>query len=264
MSALARTAIAAAFHRELAATRANRFLYAHIGLATVAGFLPLLTPDDVVRSAPLWALHAVLYCLSLSAVLLGLSSAHGEADELPLLFAQPAPRAAWLTGKAAALALVLLPASVMLVAPVVVLTASVVTFAMLAAAASGVTLALAIVGLGVGCWIRDPVRALLTSLAVWFVLLFGTDLLLLAVAGAPWVPNHPGLWAALLMINPLDALRIGVMFDLEQAAFAGLDAGVLVGWWLAHGWTWLALVVLAWTAGGLCTALAGASRRLDA
>ena len=52
-------------------------------------------------AAPLWVLQAVLYCLSLSSLLLGLSSAHAEAEEFPLLFAQPAPRWAWLLGKAA-------------------------------------------------------------------------------------------------------------------------------------------------------------------
>ena len=47
------------------------------------------------------------------------------------------------------------------------------------------------------------------------------------------------------MANPLDALRVTVIFDVEHAAFAGLDGGGLVAWWLAHGWAWLALVVAA-------------------
>ena len=71
------------------ANRVNRFLHVHLALAAVAGLLPLFTPDDAPSAAPLWVLHAVLYCLSLSALLLGLSSAHGEADEFPLLFTQP-------------------------------------------------------------------------------------------------------------------------------------------------------------------------------
>src|SRR5690349_15983738 len=82
----------AACLRELAANRVNRFLHVHLALAASAGLLPLFTPDDVANAAPLWVLHAVLYCLSLSALLLGLSSAHGEADEFALLFTQPAPR----------------------------------------------------------------------------------------------------------------------------------------------------------------------------
>src|SRR6476469_6419868 len=112
-----RAAVAAACQRELAANRVNRFLHVHLALAASAGLLPLFTPDDIASAAPLWVLHAVLYCLSLSALLLGLSSAHGEADEFPLLFAQPAPRWAWLLGKSAAIALLLTAAALLLVLP---------------------------------------------------------------------------------------------------------------------------------------------------
>ena len=267
MSAFAtaiRAAAAAAFTRELAANRVNRFLQAHLALAAAAGLLPLLTPDDAAAAAPLWLLHGVIYCLSLSALLLGLSSAHAEADEFPLLFAQPAPRWAWLLGKASGLALVLAFALVPLAGPTALAGGASWALAGLAAAAFGVTLAIAAVGLGVGFWVRDRVRGLLTGLAIWFALLFGTDLLLLAVSGTPWIQERSGLWVALLMGNPLDALRITVLFDVEQAAFAGLDAGGLVRWWLANGWTWLAIVAAAWTVSGFSAGLAGARRRIDA
>ena len=66
------------------------------------------------------------------------------------------------------------------------------------------------------------------------------------------------------MGNPLDAFRITVLFNVEQAAFAGLDAGALVRWWLAHGWLWLTLLLLVWTAGSFVIGLVGARRRLDA
>ncbi len=259
-----RAAVAAACQRELAANRVNRFLHVHLALAASAGLLPLFTPDDIASAAPLWVLHAVLYCLSLSALLLGLSSAHGEADEFALLFTQPVPRWAWLLGKAAGLSVVLIPASVLLVLPAAFGGGLTPGLAGLAAAASGITLALAAIGLAVGFWVRDPVRSLLTALGIWFVLLFGTDLLLLALSGAPWLQERPALWVALLMANPLDALRITVIFDVEHAAFAGLDGGGLVAWWLAHGWGWLALVVGLWTIAGFTSGLAGARRRLDA
>ena len=259
-----RAAIAAACQRELAANRVNRFLHVHLVLAASAGLLPLFTPDDVQSAAPLWVLHAVLYCLSLSALLLGLSSAHAEADEFAVLFTQPVPRWAWLLGKAAGLSVVLIPASMLLVLPAVFGGGLTPGLAGLAASASGITLALAAIGLAVGFWVRDPVRSLLTALGTWFVLLFGTDLLLLALSGAPWLQRRPDLWVAVLMSNPLDALRVTVIFDVEHAAFAGLDGGGLVAWWLAHGWLWLAFVVGLWTTAGFATGLAGARRRLDA
>lgn len=260
----ARAACGAAFRRELAALRLNRFLHVHLGLAGIAGLLPLFTPGDVAASAPWWVLQAVLYCLSLSTLLLGLSSAHGETDEFPLLFAQPAPRWAWLSGKAAGLAVLVVPAAALLVAPSAVLGGANVALALIALATAGVSLALATCGLAIGFWVRDPVRGLLVTLGVWFTLLFGTDLVLLALAGAPAMHAYPALWVVPLMLNPLDALRVTVIFTMEDTATAGGLAGGLPAWWLAHATRWLGGLLLVWTAAAFLTGLAGARRQLDA
>jgi hypothetical protein len=66
------------------------------------------------------------------------------------------------------------------------------------------------------------------------------------------------------MLNPLDALRVTVLFSIDNAAPAGLDSGALAGWWIAHGGQWLAIVLVVWIAAGLAAGLAGAERRLDA
>ena len=63
-------------------------------------------------------------------------------------------------------------------------------------------------GLAIGFWMRDSVRGLIASVAAWMVFLFGTDLLLLALAGAPLLQQNPDLWIAPLMANPLDAFRV--------------------------------------------------------
>lgn len=254
----------AAFRRELSANRLNRFLHAHLAFALAAGLSPLFTPDEISNAAPWWVLQAVLYCLSLSALLLGLNSAHGEADEFPLLFSQPAPRSVWLAGKAAGLAALLVPAAVLLVVPAAIAGGLTTRLLAIAAASAGLTLALSALGLGIGFWVRDSVRGLLAALGVWFMLLFGTDLVLLAVAGETWVHDYPAFWVAPLMLNPLDALRVTVLFSIENAAPAGLDADALVGWWVANAGLWLVLLLLLWTTAGLAAGLAGARRRLDA
>ena len=264
MTTLASSAFGAAFRRELAANRLSRFLHAHLSFSLVAGLLPLFTPDDAVDAAPWCALQAVLYCLSLSSVLLGLNAAHGETDEFPMIFTQPAPRWAWLTGKAAALGAVLLPAALLLIVPSALVGGLTVPLAGVAAAAAGLTLALASLGLGLGFWVRDHVRGLLAALGIWFVLLVGTDLLLLSFAGAEWIHRHPAIWTAPLMLNPLDALRVTVLFSIENAAPAGLDSSALARWWIAHGVLWLVPLLFVWTIAGLAAGLAGALRKLDA
>ena len=255
--------VLATFHREVAEHRLNRFLHVHLALSAVIGLLPLFTPDATGRAAPIWVLQGVLYCLSLSALLLGLSAAHGDADEFALLFTQPISRGAWLGGKVAALAMLVWPAAALLVLPAAMTSGLSLTLITIAAASAGVCLALALLGLAIGFWVRDPVRGLLLALGLWFALLFGTDLALLAVSGASWVPQYQAAWVVPLMVNPLDALRVMVLFSLEQTAPAGIGSGWLVSWWLAHGGAWLALLLSAWTMAAFAIGLCGAGRRGD-
>lgn len=253
----------AAFRREIAEHRLNRFLHVHMALCASVALLPLFTPDAAARSAPAWVLQAVLYCLSLSALLLGLSAAHGDADEFPVLFTQPVSRGAWLGGKAMALAAMLAPASVLLVLPTALTSGLSAALGFVAAAAAGVCIALALLGLAVGFWVRDHVRGLLLALGLWFGLLFGMDLLLLALSGAPWVQTHPAAWVLPLMVNPLSALRVTMLFGLEQTAPASIGTGTLVRWWLANGGVWLSILLSAWMFGSFGLGLLGARRRLD-
>jgi Cu-processing system permease protein len=256
--------IDAAVRRELAEQRLNRFLHVHMTLCGVTGLLPLFTPDAVDRSAPAWVLQAVLYCLSLSSLLLGLSAAHGDADEFPVLFTQPIGRATWLAGKSLALGALIVPASILTVAPAALTSGVTSILLAVCAAAAGVCVSLALLGLAVGFWVRDHVRGLLLALGMWFALLFGTDLLLLAVSGSTWVQRHADIWALPMMINPLSALRVTMLFAMERTAPISVGAGPLVAWWLQHTGVWLACVTAAWTAGMFAFSAAGARRRLDA
>ena len=255
--------IDATFRREIAEHRLNRFLHVHLTLCALTGLLPLFTPDAAARSAPAWVLQAVLYCLSLSSLLLGLSAAHGDADEFPMLFTQPAGRATWLAGKGVALAVLLGPASILTITPAALTSGVTPSLMFVGAAAAGVCLVLALLGLAIGCWVRDHVRGLLVALGAWFMLLFGVELLLLAISGSPLVQQHPSTWAVPLMLNPLSALRVTMLFTLERTAPASIGTGALVGWWLSHGGLWLGGVLAAWGAATFGLGVAGARRRLD-
>ncbi len=243
-----RDVVLAAAQREWHGHRLNRFLHAHLALVAVAGLLPLLTPGEaLVRGATWWLMHAVLYAVSLSALLLGLSSAHAEADEREWILVQPAGIAPWLVGKAAMLVLLVTLAAGLLILPTWVVGGGSAGLGLMAGAAAAVSAVFVLLGFAVGCWVKDGVTGLIAAVAAWFALLYGSDLLLLGMAGAPWLQAHPDVFVGVLMANPLDAFRVGVLFAVERAAFSGMAAGRLAGWWHAHPALWLGMLSALWS-----------------
>lgn len=259
-----RGVVGAALRREWLSHRLNRFLYSHVALVLVVGALPLLTPGDGFSlGAAWWLLHGVLYAVSLSSLLLGLSSAHAEAEEYVWIMGQPAGIGPWLTGKVAGLVLLTGGSTALICAPVMAMGGGTRALAVVTVGAVGISAVCALVGFALGFWVRDGVRGLIAAVAGWFVMLFGVDLLLLALAGAPWVQANPDVWIALLMANPLDAFRITVLFSVERAAFSGLGAGALTNWWSANAVMWLGVLCLVWVMLGGLLAWLGLRRRTD-
>ena len=180
------------------------------------------------------------------------------------MLGQPGGVGPWLAGKAAALFALLSVAAGLLVLPTMLAGGLSRELTIAAGGAAGVSVVCGFAGLALGFWIRDPIRGLIAAVTMWLVLLFGTDLVLLAVAGAAVTQQHPDLWVAPLMANPLDAFRVTILFSVENAAFSGLDAGRLANWWVRHAPLWLGCVFALWATGAALTAWLGARRRLDA
>jgi len=267
MTAIAATdarAATATLAREFLSYRINRFLYLHVGLMFTVGMLALLAPPEAASTATSWwVMNGMVYVGSLSALMLGLSSAQAEAEEFSMLLTQPLRIGYWVAGKCAGLLCVVAPAAALLVLPTLVTAGidSLLIGAAIAAAAVGVLLAW--IGLAIGFWIQDPVRGLITALAVWCLLLFGADLLLILIGGSDWIHTHRGPWVATLMLSPLDSYRVTLLFVTENAAFSGADLHPLTRWWLNHPASWLAICVGGWSALATFLAVTGATRRRD-
>lgn len=254
----------ASVQREWLSHRLNRFLYAHVLLVLASGSLPLLSPGEALgRGAPWWLMHAVLYAVSLSAVLFGLSSSQAEAEEMPWILGQPTGIGTWLAGKSAALVGIVALSTALLGLPAAIAGAGSPELVTTVAGASSVCVVCALLGFALGMWVRDPVRGLAAALGMWLALLFGVDLLLLAIAGSPWVQGNPDLWTLPLMASPLDAFRLTVLFEVEKAAFVGLQPARLAGTWAEHSALWLMTLTATWSTVALTAAWLGARRRLD-
>jgi hypothetical protein len=255
----------ATFQREWFSLRYNRFLYWHIALLVALGLLALVSPPEAAaRGAAWWIQQVVVFAVSLSSLLLGYSSSHAEAEEWPLLLTHPLPIGSWICGKALALVTVTFPSAFLLVLPTLMTGHADALLGYVGSAAGGLSVLFALLGLALGLWVRDPVRGLICSIALWLVLLVGTDLLLVMLAGNPWIQRNSAWWVAPLMINPLDAFRVTVLFSVEKTAFSGINESGLTRWWIAHAGLWLGVCLLLWSAAALSLTLRGMQRRPDA
>ena len=117
---------------------------------------------------------------------------------------------------------------------------------------------MALLGLAIGFWVRDHVRGLLLALGLWFGLLFGIDLLLLALPGCRGCSSSPTIWVLPLDVQSAAALRVTVLFGLEHDGAGRHRRGAVVGLVARHGGLWLAPLLTAWMRGRLRAGVAGA------
>lgn len=223
------------------------------GAALLAGIAPLLadTGPAVGETAPYFLLQAILYLVPLFALLIGAGSAQSDQEERVFFFSQPAGRGASALGKFFALWALISLALVLLVLPSAIgdsALAPLVFLWLLAVGAGGVFLGL---GLAAGFSTNDRVKAHLAALCVWLVFLAGFDLAALAGANFPSIQKMASLWIALLMVNPLDSLRIGALFSMGRVPFDASQVPALAQWWLAHPGISFAAVSVFWMTAAL-------------
>jgi len=238
--------------REFRAALLNRYVQVFSVLALGGGFAAI-TVSESPGAAAFFLLQIALYFVSLFALLAGVSAARAEAEEWPILFAQPAPRWACVIGKFAALCAIFSGLLALLFAPALFSEESPAALAQLYAQTLALAAVFGSIGLCAGFLASDRVQGLIISVSAWLFLLFGVDLV--ALLAAQWAPLHaqPDAWVALLMLNPLDAFRIQALFALEQIPAEAADKTPLAGWWLTHAGLWLAILSAAWTAALLLT-----------
>jgi len=238
-------AFGACFLREIRAALLNRFVYLYSGAMLCSG-LAALAGEHAGDTSPYFLLQAILYLVPLFALLIGTGSAQSDQEERVFLLTQPIPRWSIVLGKFAALWSLLSVAGGLLLVPSAFGDAGLGSLGILwgnAVLISGVFLAL---GLAAGFSTSDRVKAHLAALCGWILLLAGFDLLALAAAHVSSITVHEAAWVSVLMVNPLDALRIGALFSLDQIPFDASQAPAIARWWIGHPETWVAAICTLW------------------
>lgn len=251
----------AIIRREVQTTLHNQFVQIFAGLVLAGGGGTVLLSERP-EAVPFGLLLLFLYVVPLFGLLIGVSAAHEEHDERSFLWSYPVPRAAFVLGKTATLAVAL---SLVLLLPLVPAAAVMVSFGALALL-WGLGSALVVVsvsaGVTVGQYTENRARGLMAALVVWFGAFTLYDALALIGAGIEVLQGWPVLWVGFLLLNPVDAVRLAGLFGLENVPFIAPGEAAWVaemGTWMP---AWVAGLAVAWTA-FLLTLACRRLRRMD-
>ncbi len=213
--------VAAVFFWELRGGLHNRFLQL-FALACVMGGSALWAASPGQQMLPLVLIQALLFFGSLFAFLTGWGSGQQARAQGPFLFAQPVSPAELVGGKllgaavscALVLALFMGPSAVRSGAPGPLLG--------LGALGFGFLVVCALAGLCIGL-LASPLPGLMGVLLAWALTVAGWELGLLALSEGAWLQQSPGLFVALLLLNPAGAFRLGAMIGLEAVPFDAVE-----------------------------------------
>lgn len=232
--------------REIHAAIINRYLQVFAALALLAGVAAFLFSEDA-NATGFFIVQIALYFVSLFAVLAGVSSAQTEREEWPLLLSQPVPRGAYIVGKFCASLAMFAVVLLLLFGPAVFAGASLNMLARLFVETLLLAAAFLAIGLAAGFAAHDRAQALIIGVSAWLFLLIGVDMLALFAARWPLLQGVPDLWAATLMMNPLDAFRIEALFALQQIPAEAANKTPLANWWIGHAGAWFAAIAIFWS-----------------
>ncbi len=251
----------AILRREATTTFHNRFVQI-FAMIVIGGSIAVGALSGRPSAIPFGLLLLFLYVVPLFGLLIGVSAAHEEHDERAFLWSQPVPRSIYVLGKTAtlvgALAVVLLTALV----AAAVGGATPGTLALLWGLGVALVLVSVSGGVAIGQYTNGRARGLMMALTLWFGAFALYDALALALSSVEAMQNLPVVWVSLLLLNPVDAVRLTGLFGLENVPFSAPGEAA----WMADLLTWLpawtAVLTVAWT--GLLLLLACRHlRRLD-
>jgi ABC-type transport system involved in multi-copper enzyme maturation permease subunit len=247
------TPIRAVLLREFRAALVNRYFQVFAALSLLGGIAATVFTEDQ-NSVPFLLLQLSLYFVSLFALLAGVSSAQGEREEWPLLFAQPVPRGVYSLGKFTAYLSIFALVLLLLFLPGIITGSSPIQLALLYSQTLLLVGTFLALGLAAGVVTRDRPQALIAGVTAWLLLLFALDLVALFAARLWFMQKFPDIWVALLMLNPLDSFRIEALFSLEQIPAEAASKTALATWWIEHARLWFSLISICWSAGLLLLA----------
>ncbi len=237
----------AIIRREVQTTLHNQFVQI-FAVLVLAGGLATAFLSGRPEAVPFGLLLLFLYVVPLFGLLIGVSTAHEEHDERAFLWSHPVPRSAFILGKAATLVVALALVLLLPLIPAAIAAPSFGALALLWGLGAALVVVSVSAGVAVGQYTTTRARGLMAVLVVWFGAFALYDTLALMGAGVEALQSWPALWVGLLLLNPVDAVRLAGLFGLENVPFAALGKaawGAEMATWLP---AWVAVLSVVWAA----------------
>lgn len=206
----------------------NRFVQI-FALACLLGGLGIVALAAGQQMLPLALMQALLFFGSLISALIGWGSGQRARAQAGFLFAQPLSPLDITVGKLGGTGVWCILLLLLFLLPAAVAGGMPGNVALLAMLSVGFLLVYVLAGLLIGM-IAAPVSGLLAVLLAWGVSVAGWELGLLLLSDAAWLQQSPGVFVALLLINPAGAFRISTLIGLDSVPFdaAEVESGRVI------------------------------------
>src|SRR5215831_1627859 len=238
--------VRALFGREFRAALINRYFQVFCALGLMGGIAAAIFGEDANATAVFYV-QIGIYFVSLFALLAGVGSEQAEREEWQLLFTQPLPRAACISGKFCALLSMFGGMLLLMFVPGLLAGYAIHALAPLYFETFLLAATFLACGLAAGYLAHDRAQGLIVGVSAWLLLLFGLDLVALFAARWSAIQTLPDLWVALLMFNPLDSFRINALFALQQIPAEAANKTLLASWWIGHASFWFIVITVMWS-----------------
>lgn len=232
--------------REVCTCRANRILLILFLLSIALGITPLLMGFEG-SAGFMVLLQGILYIIPLFALLAGAHNAQEDAFEELLLASQPCSPFPRIAGKLGVHLAVFAFFLMLIVLPHALFNSGGFQSFLAMVYGLGLSAVFLTVGLFLGFSFGQSLKVYVFALIIWILAVFGTSLAALLFAGSSLARDMPSLWIALLALNPVEASRIGMLFQIEAIPFDLTQIPATARLWLSWPTLWFLFLALSIT-----------------
>lgn len=221
--------------REWLVVKQSRIAWTYAGICLAWGAVAAITSSESM----VWiVLPLLLNGMPAAGLLAGVAAIHGDDQEEMLLVARVAGDFLRLLGKWLVWTSILFLATIGLLIPVLVGGGSFESLLSIAGYTAGEAAVFVALGLLLGRLCSDSVMAHALALVGALLAIAGGGVLAWLAAHHTFFQENPNAWTLILMMHPVEALRVSLMFSLDGLPFDPRSLSPVARWWLGHTGLW--------------------------